>query len=104
MTTQLVSYDRLENVLGRPDFEEESTNLGNLRAAKAVLQAALELELTDRQRDCVRLYFYEGLTEEETGRRLGITKSTVCRHLQKAKKRLGKAVSYAGTARRTLEM
>lgn len=103
MATRLVSYNRLENVLGRPDFEEESTNLGDLRAAKAVLQAALNQELTKRQRDCVQLYFYEGLTEEETGLRLGITKSTVCRHLQKAKKRLGKAVSYAGTARHMLE-
>lgn len=100
MVTRTVSYDRLENILGRQDFAEESTNLGNLQAAKAVLRAALTQELTARQQDCVRLYYYEGLTEEVTGRQLGITKSTVCRHLKKAKKRLGKAVSYGGTAYR----
>ncbi len=102
METKLVSYDRLENTLGCFDWETESTNLGDLRAAKAVLRVALSQELTDRQLECVRLYFYEGLTEEQTARRLGLTKSTVCRHLQKAKRRLEKAVSYAGAARRKI--
>lgn len=102
MAGRLVSYDMLENVLGRQDFEEESTNLGNLKAAKAVLRTALRQELTDRQRECVKLYFYDGLTEDEVGRTLGISKSTVCRHLQKAKQRLEKAVSYAGTARQAM--
>ncbi len=98
MTTKLVSYNRLEHLLGRLDREEPSTNKRTLEAAKSVLRTALLQELTERQRECIGLYFYEGLTEEEAGRRLGVSKSTVCRHLQKAKKRLEKAVSYVGTA------
>lgn len=102
MGNRFLSYDALENVLGQTESEEESTNLGNLLAAKAVLRSAMTQELTARQFQCVSLYFYEGLTEEEVGKRLGISKSTVCRHLQKAKLRLGRAIGYGETARRAL--
>lgn len=94
MAVKLISYDKIEKLLGRNDFEEESTNRRDISAAKAVLRTALKLELTERQRECVRLYFYENMTEEQTANELGITKSTVCRHLQKAKRRLGRAVYY----------
>lgn len=94
MNTRLISFDRVEHLLGREDREEESTSREKLKAAKAALRLALERELTPRQRECVELYFYLGLTEEETGRRLGVSKSTVCRHLQKAKARLKRVVSY----------
>lgn len=96
MATKLISFDRIEKMLGRRDFEEESTNGRGLKIAKAVIHAAIEEELTERQRECVLLYFYNGLTEEQAAHELGITKSTVCRHLQKAKSRLGRAVRYAG--------
>ena len=99
MGNRIVSFDALENILGQSDNGKESTNLGNLQAAKAVLRSALSQELTARQLECVSLYFYEGLTEEEVGKRLGVSKSTVCRHLQKAKLRLSKAIGYGETAR-----
>ncbi len=99
---KLVSFDRLEALLGQSGMERESTNRGSLLAAKAVLGDALKKELTPRQLECVRLYYYENLTEEETAACLGITRSTVCRHLQKALRRLEKAVSYAGTACRAM--
>ncbi len=102
MTVKLVSFERLESILDGSGQETGSTNRRDLAAAKAVLRAALERELTDRQKECVRLYFFQGLTEEEAGRLLGVSKSTVCRHLQKAKKRLKRAVSYGGAACRAL--
>ena len=102
MATRILSYDKLENILGQTDDSGESTNLGNLQVAKAVLRSALAQELTARQLECVSLYFYEGLTEEQVGKRLGVSKSTVCRHLQKAKLRLAKAIGYGETARKFL--
>ncbi len=96
MRTRLVSYDKLEGLLGQRDGEEQSTNQNQLQAAKRVLRAALLRELTDRQRECVRCYYYEGLTQEQTARQLGISKPTVCRHLQKARKRLREILEYAG--------
>ena len=38
-------------------------------------------ELTDRQYDCVQLYFYEGKTQDEIGRILGISRRVVSQHL-----------------------
>ena len=38
-------------------------------------------ELTDRQNDCVKLYFYEGKTQEEIGDILGISRRVVSQHL-----------------------
>ena len=38
-------------------------------------------ELTDRQYDCVHLYFYEGKTQEEIGEILGISRRVVSQHL-----------------------
>ena len=38
-------------------------------------------ELTDRQTDCVKLYFYEGKTQEEIGEILGISRRVVSQHL-----------------------
>lgn len=103
MKTKLVSFDRVEHLLGQPGpGETPSTNQESLRAAKAALRTALFQDLTDRQRECVLLYFYEGLTEEETGRRLELSRSTVCRHLQRAKRHLKKAAYYAGSACRAL--
>ena len=100
MAVKLFSYDMLQNTLGQEDGTEESTNLGNLQVAKAVLRSAISQELTQRQLECVQLYFYEGLTEAAIGKRLGVSKSTVCRHLQKAKRRLGRAVSYGEVGRK----
>lgn len=65
-------------------------------AALRLLRLAVRQELTPRQRQCVELYYFRGMTMEETGKALGIGKATVCRHLQKSKKRLGRALSYGG--------
>lgn len=95
MATKMVSFDKIENLLGVNDFEEISTNVHRVNAAKQALKTALRDELTDRQRECVTLYYFNGMTEEQTANELGITKSTVCRHLQKAKRRLYRVVRYA---------
>lgn len=60
-----------------------------------LLKRAIDQELTSRQRQCVQLYFFRKLTMEQVGEELGIGKATVCRHLQKAKGRLSKALGYA---------
>ena len=44
--------------------------------------------------ECVTLYYFQRLTMEEVGRQLGIGKATVCRHLQKSKKRLARVLAY----------
>lgn len=104
MKTRHVSFDRMEGLLGRWDREELSTNRTRLRTAQAVMREAIGRELTERQRECVLLYYFQGLTQEEIAGRLGINKSTVCLHLQKARERLRQAVAcYAGAIQEVRE-
>lgn len=71
------------------DFmEEENTEmLADEELRK--LYAAMG-KLTERQQEVVQLYFYKGLTQEEIGAELGIDKSTVCRNLSGALKKIKK--------------
>ena len=53
------------------------------------LQRAFE-RLTERQAECLRLFYYLGLTSAEIGRFLGISASTVESHLDQGRGRLEK--------------
>lgn len=68
---------------------------------KAVLLRALSgvirEELTERQRQILLLYYYQGMTMEQIGKHLGINKSTVSRHLSSAMGKLRRTLScFAG--------
>ena len=41
----------------------------------------IEMHLTDRQRDILRLYYFQGMTQVEIAEKLELTQSTVSRHL-----------------------
>lgn len=95
MRAKLISLEGWEEAIADLDATEQASNRAQLLRTQKLLRLAMEEELTDRQKECVRLYFYENLTEEQIGRRLGVGKSTVCRHLQKAKARLYRALKYS---------
>lgn len=98
MKRKLLSLEEAEEYIGEARPEGESTQW-----ATEGLRFAIERELTPRQRECVELYYYQGLTMEEVGKRLGIGKATVCRHLQKSQDRLQRAVAYMQIGRRTVK-
>lgn len=58
------------------------------------LKRAAAGELTDRQKECVALYYARGLSQAETAKHLGITAATVSRHLKKARTRLRRVLEY----------
>lgn len=58
------------------------------------LKKAARGELTARQLNCVRLFYYEGKSVGEVAETLGITAATASKHLKKARKRLGKVMKY----------
>ena len=95
MRAKLISLDGWEEAIADLDTTEQASNRAQLLRVQKLLRLAVEQELTDRQKECVRLYFYENLTEKQIGQRLGVGKSTVCRHLQKAKARLYRALKYS---------
>lgn len=95
MRTKIVALEKIPGLsLSQPGPEEEASP-SKARAQARLLQTAIAQELTPRQRQCVELYYFRQLTMEETGRQLGIGKATVCRHLQKSRDRLARALSYA---------
>ena len=58
------------------------------------LSRARQQELTSRQQEVIALYFDQGMTMAQIARHLGVTSSTVSRTLQRAKRRLYKALKY----------
>ena len=79
--------DRLNPENGKGDGGEHR------RLLRAMMQAARG-ELTGRQMECVRLYYREGKGVNEIAAELGITPSTVSRHLKKARARLRTVLLY----------
>ena len=99
MRTRIFSLDEMERYVGRPDREEVSTNRAQLQAADAFLREVLPRALTPRQVEGGQLYYYQRMTMEAIGRELGISKPTVCRHLQRARRRLERSLATAQVAR-----
>lgn len=52
------------------------------------LKIAAETMLTGRQRDCLELYYDRRFTADEIADELGISKSTVYKHLRRAREKL----------------
>ncbi len=59
-------------------------NEKEIQRMKRFLEKALHAELTPRQRQCLTLYYFEGLSMTEIGRKLGISTSAVSRHIKRA--------------------
>ncbi|MYB63604.1 hypothetical protein F4X73_02845 [Candidatus Poribacteria bacterium] len=67
-------------------YEPSSNGYTEARSAKKQqvlkqIRLIIAEELTDRQYDCVQLYFYEGKTQDEIGEILGISRRVVSQHL-----------------------
>lgn len=78
---------------------EEETREHHAWSAKAreiwpAVQQVLEETLTDRQREIVMLYFFEGLNQRQISERLGLAQQVVSEHLY-GKIRDGHAVGGA---------
>ena len=69
---------------GEPDAEYRKM----LRA----LHAAMEGELTRRQRECIQLRYFEQMRVNEIAGLLGLTPGTVSVHIKKGRERLGKVM------------
>ena len=69
-------------------------NESDLRRLKRNLRLAREQELTDRQREMLRLRYEQNLTVSAIAAALGVNKSTVSRTLMRAQRRLEHALRY----------
>lgn len=58
------------------------------------VRSVIENELTPLQRDVLRAYYFGGENIPQIARRLGVNKSSVCRVLQRAERRLQRYLKY----------
>ena len=71
--------------------EDNREQIGRL---KRNLTYALRQDITPRQREYMILYYGQGMSMEAIGKQLGVNKSTVCRTLQRGRKRLYRCLRY----------
>ncbi|RKU27249.1 hypothetical protein C6499_11950 [Candidatus Poribacteria bacterium] len=64
-----------------PDDEYTAARRDKRQAVLEQIRQIIAKELTERQTECIQLYFYKGKTQEEIGSILGISRRVVSQHL-----------------------
>lgn len=65
-------------------------------SAAELVRCAIQEALTPRQRQLVRMYYLQQMPMQTIARELGVAPSTVCRTLERARKRLEQCLKYGG--------
>ena len=76
------------------DIFEHGTNSRQLDMLKYELKKAIESELTNRQKEMVTEFYFDGLSVTAIAKKHGLSKATVSRHLSRARERLKGALKY----------
>ena len=71
-----------------------ATNRSDRERMKRILYRAINHELTPRQRDCLTMYYLEGMKMKDIADALHLSRSTVTRHIQAATRKLRRVASY----------
>ncbi len=66
----------------------------HIKKLKKMMVYAIKEELSDRQRQCILLYFVHGCSQKEIAERLCIDPSVVSRHVSRGLHRLQRALKY----------
>jgi RNA polymerase sigma factor (sigma-70 family) len=64
------------------------TNHREVDKARYMLDNAIETMLTEKQKRCVKMHYYQEKSMRDIAKELGVNPSTVTRTIQSAKKRL----------------
>ena len=75
-------------------FNQGSDNRPERERMKRVLYRAIRHELTERQRICITMYYLEGMKMKDIAAKLGLSNSTVSRHISTATHKLRRIASY----------
>jgi RNA polymerase sigma factor (sigma-70 family) len=76
--------------------KQRDLNQARRREILTLIHEIIEKELTPVQQQCVRLYFFEGKTQDEIAEMLGISRRVVSQHLfgvRRAGRRIGGAIN-----------
>lgn len=94
--SKLTLNEFTESLGGMIEFNQKLsvTNQNEYKKILHILSKAMEGELTYRQKECLILKYYKNLNVTQIALKLGVGKSTVSRHIKKAKLRLYKVLNY----------
>lgn len=95
MKRAALSLELFGDRLCLPEQTAGSSDKVRHQAVLRVLRRAIDGELTSRQRECLDLYYFKGLTQDQIAHELGVTAATVSRHMKRARQRLKRVVIYS---------
>ena len=75
-------------------YQQGSDNRAQRERMKKILSRAIRHGLTDRQRDCMTMYYLEGMKMKDIAKAMNLSRSTVSRHIAAATTKLRKVASY----------
>ena len=75
-------------------YSHGDDNQADRNKMKRILKRAICHELTQRQRDCIIMKYFKNMKNNEIAERLGLSKSTVSRHIKAAESNLKKIAIY----------
>ncbi|MBQ2971724.1 MAG: sigma-70 family RNA polymerase sigma factor [Ruminococcus sp.] len=82
------------NLVSYSVYQSAGTNKTDLMKMRQLLNIALKTELTDRQRECLEMYYYKNLKMVEIASLLSVSPSTVTRHIKAAQRKLKNLAKY----------
>ena len=97
MPRQKVTLNKFtESLAGFLKYEEniQSTNEVEHRKLLKIMSKIISSELTDKQKECLVMYYYENLNICQIAHELNIDKSTASRHVSRAKFKIKRLLSY----------
>lgn len=90
-----LSFDLIERYVGGNDFTEEIRDNHNEREQMLrTLVSVMKGELTQRQQDCVRLYYFEGMKMHQIAAEFGVQTPAISRNLKRARTRMQTVLQY----------
>ena len=75
-------------------YQHGADNRPQRERMKKILTRAIKYELTERQRDCITMYYLEGMKMKDIAAMMHLSRSTVTRHIQSATRKLQKVAAY----------
>ena len=85
-------WERSEDHITLAECIEDKNSNRDVSAYDEVCKCANQI-LTGRQLECFNLYYVDGLTMDEVGKRIGTTKQNVSLHINKGTKQIKKWMS-----------
>lgn len=84
--------------------EASDSNTANIEAIRYVMPIIIENELTEKQKACFKMKFYDNMTQEDIAKSLNLTQPTISKNINAAKREVRKYLHYSLLAAKRTSM